>query len=330
MLDVAPTSYRNLPGALDLEDLGPRPDDFRAAVWAGLSGTRKAIPCRFLYDERGSQLFDLICELPEYYPTRTETSILARHAHEIAEAAGAGVQLVELGSGASVKVRLLLDALERPSAYVPIDISAEHLAAAAARIRADYPGLPVQAVCADYAEAFDLPEPGTGRRLAFYPGSTIGNMPPLEARDFLALWARRLGHGAQMLVGVDLRKDKAVLERAYDDSQGVTAAFSLNLLARVNRELGADFDLDAFRHEARYDALRGRVEIHLRSLKDQTVRVGERSFDFRKGERIHVEDSWKYSLEDFRRLAVSAGYRSRRLWTDADDLFSVHLLDVAE
>ena len=330
MFDVAPSAYRALLGALDLIDLGPRPDDFRAAVWAGLSGARKAIPCRFLYDERGSQLFDLICDLPEYYPTRTETGILARHAGEIARAAGPDVQLVELGSGASVKVRLLLDALERPSAYVAIDISAEHLAAAAARIRADYPGLAVQAVCADYAEAFDLPEPGAGRRLAFYPGSTIGNMPPVEARDFLALWARRLGPGSQMLVGVDLRKDRAVLERAYDDSRGVTAAFSLNLLARANRELAADFDLDAFRHEARYDERRGRVEIHLRSLRDQEASVGGRVFAFRDGERIHVEDSWKYDLDDFRRLATAAGYRTRRVWTDPADLFSVHLLDVAE
>lgn len=303
---------------------------FRPAVLDGLSRTRKSIPCRFLYDERGSRLFDRICELPEYYPTRAEMAILARQAGDIAGHAGPGVQLIELGSGASVKVRLLLDALEQPSSYVPIDISAHHLAEAAARIRRDYPDLAVKPICADFGSPFELPQASHGgRRLAFYPGSTIGNMTPMEAAGFLRGWSRRLGAGARMLIGVDLQKDKTILERAYDDAQGVTAAFSLNILARANRELDADFDLSAFRHEARYDDVLGRIRIHLRSERAQKVRIAGRVFDFASGERLHVEDSWKYDIEGFQRLARGAGYRVGQVWTDVDDLFSVHLLEVA-
>ena len=310
-------------------DLQPRADDFRRAAIAGLSAPQKSLPCRFLYDAKGSALFDRICELPEYYPTRTETSILRDNADEIAAHVGPGAQLVELGSGSSAKVRILLDALDEPASYVPIDISAEHLLAAARRLQADYPELRVEAICADYAQPFDLPPSHRGRRAGFYPGSTIGNLAPADAQAFLSLWARRLGTGAGMIVGVDLKKSAAILEPAYDDAQGVTAEFSLNLLARANRELGADFDLRHFRHQARYRADEGRVAIHLRSLSDQTVHLGGETFRFARGETIHVEDSWKYSLGDFRDLAARAGFRPADYWTDPGGLFSIPLLEVA-
>jgi dimethylhistidine N-methyltransferase len=310
-------------------DFAPPADDFRAAVIAGLSADRKALPCRFLYDARGSALFDRICELPEYYPTRTEIGILTDNADEIAGHIGAGAQLVELGSGSSTKVRILLDALEAPHSYVPIDISREHLMASAQAVQDAYPDLRVEAICADFGQDFDLPEAFGGRRVGFYPGSTIGNFTPAEAQVFLAGWTRRLGAGALFLIGVDLRKDPAILEPAYDDPQGVTAEFSLNLLARANREIGADFRLDQFRHEADYDPRTGRVAIHLRSLADQTVRVGAHAFHLVAGEAIHIEDSWKYSLDGFRALARRAGFEPVDYWIDAADLFSVHLLEAA-
>ncbi len=332
MFDVSlePRSVRPVHrGPAAFFDHHPGQDSFRDALIAGLSAPAKAIPCRFLYDARGSALFDRICELPEYYPTRTEIGILEDNACEIAAAIGADAQLVELGSGSSRKVRILLDALETPSAYVPIDISREHLLAAAGAIAADYPEVRVEAVCADYDQDFDLPaQRSAGRRAGFYPGSTIGNLEPADAGAFLARWARRLGSGAVMLIGVDLKKAAAILEPAYDDPQGVTAAFSLNLLARANRELGGDFDLTAFRHVARYDAASGQMGIHLISLKDQTVHVAGGAFHFAAGERVHVENSWKYAIGEFADLARRAGYRSSRVWTDEAALFSVHLLEV--
>lgn len=329
---MTPDGPSFVPGARRprLIDLRPKVEDLRGAVLRGLDASPKAIPSRFLYNAEGSRLFERITTLPEYYPTRAEIEILERRAGEIAARVGPGVQLVELGSGSSAKVGRLLDALESVSAYVPIDISAEPLMAAAQRLQAAYPALRIEAVCADYAQPFDLPPADGGRRLGFYPGSTIGNLTPDEARAFLRLWAGRLGPSALMLVGVDLRKPAAVLERAYDDSQGVTAAFSLNLLARINRELEADFDLSAFRHEAEYDADSGRVAIHLRALGDQTVAVAGRRFHFHAGERLHVEDSWKYSLEEFAALARDAGYRPLTAWTDEAGLFSVHLLAVED
>ena len=311
---------------LTFHDHHPGEDSFRAALIEGLSRRKKAIPCRFLYDARGSDLFEQICALPEYYPTRTEVGILKDNAAEIAAAIGPGAQVIELGSGASVKIRILLDALEAPASYTPIDISREALRQAAGAIARDYPGLRVEAVCADYGQAFDLPDAGLGRRVGFYPGSTIGNLDPDEARAFLARWARRLGPGALMLLGVDLKKSAAILEPAYDDAQGVTAEFSRNLLVRANRELGADFDPAAFRHVARYDEVTGQVAIHLVSQRDQNVRVCGREFRFAAGEPVHVENSWKYSPAGFRALALAAGWRPVQLWTDDQDLFSVHLL----
>ncbi len=311
-----------------LHDMEPSADDFLGAALAGLSRTPKALPHRFLYDAEGSALFDRITDLPEYYPTRTEIGLLKDNAADIARRLGPDVQLVELGSGSSVKVRLLLDALERPHAYVPIDISRDHLIDAAQAIQDAYPHLKVEAIAADFAQPFDLPPAGVGKRVGFYPGSSIGNFAPDQAESFLRLWAGRLGAGALMLIGVDLRKDPTILEAAYDDGQQVTAAFSLNLLARANRELEADFDLDAFRHEARYLADEGRVEINLVAQRATSVTLDGRHFDFAEGERLHVEDSWKYTLVGFCDLAGRAGWRAEAVWTDPNALFSVHLLRV--
>jgi dimethylhistidine N-methyltransferase len=316
---------------LEFHDLSPELDDFREALLRGLAAQSKAIPCRFLYDARGSALFDRICELPEYYPTRTELGILRACAGEIAERAGPGAQMIELGGVNSSKARILLDALEEPSAYIPIDISREHLKASVRALGAERPELEVLAVCADYTRPLTLPEaPGGGMRLGFFPGSTIGNLQPDEAIGFLAAWAGRLGPGSAMVVGVDLRKDAAILEPAYDDAAGVTAEFSRNLLVRANQELGADFDPVAFAHRARYDAAHGRIEIHLESLRRQTVHIGGLPIAFAAGERIHVEDSYKYSLEGFRGIARAAGFRPAAVWTDPDRLFSVHWLETTE
>ena len=236
--------------------------------------------------------------------------------------------MIELGGVNSLKARILLDALDEPAAYIPIDISREHLKASTEDLHDERPDLPILAVCADYTQPFDLPEaPGGGMRLGFFPGSTIGNLRPEQAVDFLETWARKLGPGAAMVVGVDLRKDASILEPAYDDDQGVTAEFSKNLLARANRELGSDFDTSAYRHVARYDALRGRVEIHLEVLRDQTVHLDGQTIPLKAGERIHVEDSCKYSIEGFRGLARTAGFRPAAVWTDPAQLFSVHWLE---
>lgn len=309
-----------------LTDLEPGADDFLAAVTEGLSRPDKALPYRFLYDAKGSALFDRITRLPEYYPTRTELGILEDNATGIARRLGRGVQLVELGSGSSEKVRILLDALEAPDSYVPIDISRDHLLRAAQAIQDAYPDLDVKPIAADFGQPFALPPAERGARVGFYPGSTIGNLPPDEARAFLRDWAGRLGQGAYLLIGVDLRKAPDILEPAYDDAQGVTASFTLNLLARANRELGADFDVAGFEHQARWLADEGRIAIDLVSRRAQTVLIGDQTFDFAEGERIHVEDSWKYSLSDFISLARSSGFEPVTVWIDDMDLFSVHLL----
>ena len=313
---------------VSLTDMEPGADDFRAAVLEGLSRTDKALPYRFLYDAKGSTLFDRITRLPEYYPTRTELDILEDNAADIARMLGRGVQLVELGSGSSEKVRILLDALEAPDSYVPIDISRDHLLRAAQAIQDDYPDLNVKPIAADFSQPFDLPPAERGARVGFYPGSTIGNLTPDEARAFLSDWAGRLGQGAFLLIGVDLKKAADILEPAYDDAQGVTARFTRNLLRRANRELGADFDIEAFEHQARWLADEGRIAIDLVSRRAQTVRIGDHAFDLGEGERIHVEDSWKYSLSEFISLARNSRFEPVTDWIDEMDLFSVHLLRV--
>ena len=317
------------PARAAFHDFAPEVETFRDSVLDGLARREKSIPCRYLYDARGSMLFEAICEVPEYYPTRTETAILANCADEIALMMGEGCQLVEFGSGASRKVRLLLSALASPAAYVAIDISREALRHAANALAASFAKLAVVAVCADYMRPLDLPAlpaTGAGRRLGFFPGSTIGNLDPAAAIDFLAGCRSVIGPDGAMLVGVDLKKDPAVLHAAYNDAQGVTAAFSLNLLERVNRELKGDFNLERFEHDASYNARAGKIEIFIRSRADQIVTVAGRRFPFTRAERIHTEDSWKYTVPEFQHLAARAGYSAARVWTDAAALFSVHLL----
>lgn len=320
----------NLPIAtLERPDTTDR-QEFRNAVISGLGSTPRAIPARFLYDARGSALFDEICELPEYYPTRTETAILGRCAAEIAQRAGPDCVLVEFGSGSSVKSRLLLDAMPDLDAYVPIDISREHLDETAARLRRDYPGLRVEPVCADYMVLDGLPAFVNGaRRIGFFPGSTIGNLTPEEATAFLRRARRLLRNDGALILGVDLKKDPRILHDAYNDSAGVTAQFTLNLLRRMNRELDANFDLAAFAHEAFYSPDEGRIEIYFRSLRSQTVTVAGRRFFFAAGERVHTEYSYKYDDAGIAALAQSGGFAIAKTWTDPEHLFAVAWLQAA-
>ena len=300
-------------------------DAFCADVIAGLSRPRKTLPCKWLYDERGSQLFEEICRLPEYYPTRTEIRILTQAAAEIADAAGPGCRVIEYGSGGSHKTRLLLQGLREPAGYVPVDISAEHLHAAAARLSDEFPALEIAPLAADFTGELELPPAArsAARNLLFFPGSTIGNFEPAEAEAFLSRAAATTGAGGSMLIGVDLRKDPDVLHRAYNDAAGVTAEFNRNLLRRINRELDGGFDPDAFAHYAFDEPTAGRIEMHLVGLLDQTACVAGERFDFERGESIHTECSYKYGLRDFAALAGRAGWSVDRVWTDPDGLFSV-------
>ncbi len=319
----------NIPFQLDLLDTAPREAGFLEAVCAGLSEPQKQIPCKFFYDRAGSGLFEEICGLDEYYLTRTEIGLLTAHRAEIAGLIGAHADLVEFGCGSLVKVRILLGAMDRPSAFTPIDISRVHLLESAAELAAEYPDLEILPVCADYTKAVKLPRPRGGnaaRKVGFFPGSSIGNFAPAAARDFLAVIAEMVGPGGDLVIGVDLKKDEAILNAAYDDAAGVTARFNLNLLRRVNRELGADFDLQRFRHRAHYNEAEGRVEMHLESLADQEVRLDGRVFAFAQGETIHTENSYKYSLTEFTALAEEAGFAATQAWTDDGNLFSIHYL----
>jgi dimethylhistidine N-methyltransferase len=309
------------------------PEVLRAEVVAGLRSRPKTLPPKLFYDERGARLFDQICGLDEYYLTRTELAIMRAHAGEMAALAGAGCVLVEYGSGEALKVRLLLDALREPAAYVPIDISAEQLARVAGAIAAEYPGLAVRPLAADYTGPLTLPElPAdvrSSRRVAYFPGSTIGNFHPPEALAFLRGVARVCGDEGVLLLGADLRKDPAVLHAAYNDAAGVTAAFNRNVLARLNRELGATFDADLFRHYAYYNPVAGRVEMHLVSLEEHTVRVAGERVSLDRGESIWTESSYKYSPCELETLASRAGFEVVRAWTDADALFCVLYLEVS-
>ena len=302
-------------------------EEFRRAVLAGLSASPRAIPAKFLYDARGSALFDAICELPEYYPTRAETAILREYAADIARLAGPGCVLVEYGSGSSVKTRLLLDAMPELDGYVPIDISREHLDMTAARLRRDYPDVTVEPVCGDYMAIDALPPSINGaRRIGFFPGSTIGNLTPDEATAFLGRARRLLRGDGALVLGVDLKKDHRRLHDAYNDSAGVTAQFTLNLLRRMNRELDATFDLSAFAHDAFYDPVEGRIEIYFRSLRDQAVTVAGRRFAFAEGERVHTEYSYKYDDAGIAALARRGRFEIERTWTDPARQFAVIFL----
>lgn len=304
-------------------------DGFRQDLHRALATAPHVIAPKYFYDAQGSRLFDRICELPEYYPTRTERAILQRHAAGIAAQVGAGCELVEFGAGSCSKVRLLLPALQ-PRRYLPIDISTQHLQQAATDLVREHPGLVVVPLAGDYQDAVRLPPalPGA-RRVGFFPGSTIGNFTPEEALQFLR-GAARLLRGGGLLLGVDLVKDPAVLHAAYNDSQGVTAAFNLNLLARANRELGTDFDLGGFWHSAFYNAALQRIEMHLVSRRRQQVRLAGDTFDIPEGWSLHTENSCKYTVAGLQALAEQAGFRPAAVWTDERALFSVHWLQAPD
>ncbi|MDA1100319.1 MAG: L-histidine N(alpha)-methyltransferase [Proteobacteria bacterium] len=318
------------PAVASFTDTHPDPESFLDDALAGLGATPKTLPSKYFYDDRGSELFQRICEVPEYYVTRAETALLGNIAGQAAEMIGDGASIIEYGTGSSEKIAILLAALNRPAAFVAVDISAGVLRGVAERVARDFPDLAVHAVCADFTRPFKLPKMSSpGRRVVFFPGSSLGNFDHEQSVDFLANAACIVGPGGGMLIGIDLKKDEAVLNAAYDDAQGVTAAFNLNLLQRLNRECGADFDLDAFRHRAFYNADAGRIEMHLVSLHAQVVALGGQSISFAEGETIHTENSYKYSVPEFQDLARRAGCEPLGAWTDAEGLFSLHYLSVA-
>ncbi len=307
-------------------------ESFLSQAIAGLSRPQKMLPCKFLYDEEGSRLFDEICELEEYYPTRTENQILCDNINEIAALIGGNCRLVEFGSGSSAKTRHLLAHLPSMSGYVPIDICGPQLLESSMRLASEFPGLEINPLEADYTEISEIPD--TKRRprrtVAFFPGSTIGNFDPVAAMAFLRKIAFLCGCGGGLLIGVDRKKSKRILEPAYNDRKGVTAKFNLGILARANRELGADFDLSAFRHRAPYNETKGRIEMHLVSQCAQIVHLGSQEFSFEEGEYIITEYSYKYTLPGFAGLAMRAGFELVRNWEDCHQLFSVLLLRVRD
>ena len=307
---------------------GNQQADFRADVVAGLSQKQKSLPCRWLYDQRGSELFEQITDLPEYYPTRTEIGIFRDHLSAMADAIGNKAHVVEFGAGAGTKTRLLLDALNAPKSYVAIDISADFLKSSMAALASDYPTIDVIPVVGDFMDCTTIAttELPAGNRLAFFPGSTIGNLADDEIVTFLSSVRAMLGPEGQFLIGFDLVKPKDILVPAYDDAAGVTAAFNLNLLTRINRELGGDFNLTGFAHEARWNEADGRIEMHLVSQHDQSVHVNSGMFDFKKGETIHTENSRKFRLDGFESLARESGWQFKQIWQDAKGYFAVALM----
>lgn len=313
----------------DGSDLLARPSypNVAADALAGLLAPRKTLPPKLFYDDEGCRLFARITELPEYYVTRTELSLLKRIAPEIGAFADSGTALIEYGAGHEQKAAILLHALRKPAAYVPIDVAALALEAIVRRMRLTFPSIDVWPIVADFQASVRLP-PIVKRkpRLGFFPGSTIGNLEPIEAQVFLERVRRALGANASFVVGVDLRKDPALLVPAYDDASGVTAAFNLNLLTRLNREAGADFDLSAFTHRALWNDVEGRIEMHLVSRRRQLCHVAGKAVRFDEGETIHTENSYKHTVAGFQNLAIGAGWTPVQLWTDPDDFFSVHLL----
>ncbi|MEN9579297.1 MAG: hypothetical protein RJA70_2306 [Pseudomonadota bacterium] len=314
---------------IQLFDLQPREADFLSDVVSGLMRAPKRLPSMYFYDERGSLLFDKICDLKEYYPTRTELSILKRHAADIARRLGSNCQLIELGSGSSLKTHLLLRALTEPHSYVPVDISRVHLLHAAARVAHAFPQLPVTPVCADFTAELRIPTTlaAPAKKVVWFPGSTIGNFEPAERRTLLQRIRKLcLPQGGGLLIGIDLKKDRRRLESAYNDASGVTAQFNLNLLQRINRELSADFRLEAFAHHAMYNAACDRIEMHLVSRCEQRVAVGGESVRFREGETICTEYSYKFSVEEFAALAADFELHLEASWTDPENLFAVLLL----
>jgi len=302
---------------------------FMQDMQAALSHTPKSISPKYFYDQAGSALFDRICDLPEYYPTRTEVSILQTHAADMAAHMGEYADIIEFGAGSLQKIRLLLKAASKPARYVPMDISGAHLQTASALLKKEFPALQIQPMVADYTSAWQLPAalPQTGKRVAFFPGSTIGNFSPQQAQTFFNNCAQHLKGGA-LLLGVDLIKSPDVLHAAYNDAQAVTAAFNLNLLARANRELGSDFDLTQFTHSAFYNAPLQRIEMHLLSMKAQTVHLNGRAYAFHEGETLHTEYSHKFTIAGVQQAAQSAGLQAGPVWTDPQHLFGLLWLDI--
>jgi dimethylhistidine N-methyltransferase len=297
---------------------------FRADVLSGLSGGRKTLPCRWLYDDRGCELFEEITRLDEYYPTRTETAILRDHAQEIADFCGEEAVLLEYGAGAGIKTEIVIDALDRPRLYVPIDIAADFLDGTVVRMRRRFPELETLPVVADFTSDFDIPRGvPRARRSAFFPGSTVGNLDPHEAKRFLDRVRRHVGWRGTAIIGVDLKKDLGTLLAAYDDREGVTAAFNLNLLTRINRELGGDFSCEGFAHEARWNEADSAIEMHLVSLREQVVMVGGESFAFQTGETIHTESSRKYTVRSFMDVVEDGRWGVSAIWSDPDRRFAV-------
>jgi L-histidine Nalpha-methyltransferase len=306
-------------------EVPPSTSDLLSDVIAGLSSDSRALPCKYFYDERGAALFQKICELPEYYVTRTEIDILDRYRAEIASQLGPNVELIGLGTGAGTKTRILIEALEKPAAYIPVDISEKQLRKSTARFQKIFPNLEILPVCADYLQPVLLPSPRhkAVRNVVYFPGSTIGNFELNEAIEFLRRIANVSGRGGGLLIGVDLQKNQSVIEAAYNDKAGVTAEFNLNLLAHINRETGANFDLRRWQHRAIYNSEAGRIEMYLISTTDQTVRIQDRQFHFRTGEKILTEHSYKHTPEGFIALARQAGFDFVKLWTDDARLFGV-------
>jgi dimethylhistidine N-methyltransferase len=322
-----------VPGRVTVLDLEPVSADFLAEVLAGLSSSPRTMPCKFFYDERGADLFQRICDLPEYYITRTETELLRRYAPEIAESIGPNAALIGFGTGAGIKTRLLLEHLQNPIAYIPVDISKQRLVDSAVELSRAMPALEILPVCADYLQELQFPKPlrKPDHVAVFFPGSTIGNLEPPVAQDFLRRVCRLCGKSGGLIIGVDLQKSRDLLEAAYNDSAGVTAKFNLNLLVRANRELDADFDLARWKHRAVYNPSEGRIEMHLVSQGPQTVHVGSREFAFSDGEKIVTEFSYKHTVDGFAHLAASAGFReASRVWTDPQRLFAIFHFAVAE
>lgn len=309
-------------------DYHPPAIDMFSEVVEGLSTSPRTLSPKFFYDEQGSHLFDAICETSEYYQTRTEISIIRSNITDIADCIGSDCLLLEPGSGNSRKVRELLPVIE-PHAYMPMEISKSHLQMAASQLSNDYPWLNVHAVCTDYTNQIELPYDDKGRKkIAFFPGSTIGNFEPQEAISFLANIAHLVQPGGGLLIGVDLKKPVEILHAAYNDAQGITSAFNLNLLQRINRDLGANFDVEQFQHDAFYNSKLGRIEMHLISQSRQVVSIGEYSTHFEQGENIHTENSYKFTVDEFQQLARQAGFEPQKVWKDPDNLFSVHYLVV--
>jgi len=310
---------------LPVSEVAPTGSDFLADAITGLSSNPRSLPCKYFYDERGAALFQKICELPEYYITRTEIDILDRNRTEIASHLGPNIGLIGLGTGAGTKTRILIEALENPAVYIPVDISEKQLRESTALFRKTFPDLEILPVCADYLQPVMLPSPRQkpARNIVYFPGSTIGNFEPDEAVQFLHRVANVCQENGGLLIGADLKKDPLVLEAAYNDRAGVTAQFNLNLLTRLNRELGADFDLESWRHRAVYNSDAGRIEMYLISEIDQFVHLDEQKFHFRRSEKIITEFSYKYAPEEFATLAGKAGFRFVRMWTDNARLFGV-------